>query len=114
MQRTPLHQRLPTKRRRENPKEEAYYTQFGEPFQGGGYRATTPGFYQRNNANPSYQELLKKLTTCNLVDLFKEEDIEQHLQAKRHEENSNLIKEIRAATNAAIRNQGASIKTLEI
>ncbi|GJU97318.1 hypothetical protein Tco_1326589 [Tanacetum coccineum] len=88
--------------------EEAYYTQFGEPFQGGGYRATTPGFYQRNNANPSYQELLKKLTTCNLVDLFKEEDIEQHLQAKRHGENSNSIKEIRAATDAAIRNQGAN------
>ncbi|GKF25474.1 hypothetical protein Tco_0081368 [Tanacetum coccineum] len=36
--------------------EEAYYTQFGAPFQGGGYRVTTPGFYQRNNANPSYQE----------------------------------------------------------
>ncbi|GJW55279.1 hypothetical protein Tco_0099364 [Tanacetum coccineum] len=36
--------------------EEAYYTQFGGPFQGGGYRAATPGFYQRNNANPSYQE----------------------------------------------------------
>ncbi|GJV25695.1 gag-pol polyprotein [Tanacetum coccineum] len=36
--------------------EEAYYTQFGVPFQGGGYRATAPGFYQRNNANPSYQE----------------------------------------------------------
>ncbi|GJX95790.1 retrovirus-related pol polyprotein from transposon TNT 1-94 [Tanacetum coccineum] len=35
-------------------------------------------------------------------------------EAKRHEENSNLIKEIRASTNAAIRNQGASIKTLEI
>ncbi|GKB46918.1 putative reverse transcriptase domain-containing protein, partial [Tanacetum coccineum] len=34
--------------------------------------------------------------------------------AKRHEENSNLIKEIRATTNAAIKNQGASIKTLEI
>ncbi|GJV63771.1 putative reverse transcriptase domain-containing protein [Tanacetum coccineum] len=34
--------------------------------------------------------------------------------AKRHEENSNLIKEIRASTNVAIRNQGASIKTLEI
>ncbi|GJU68103.1 hypothetical protein Tco_1254362 [Tanacetum coccineum] len=33
---------------------------------------------------------------------------------KIHEENSNLIKEIRASTNAAIRNQGASIKTLEI
>ncbi|GKA27526.1 hypothetical protein Tco_0713694 [Tanacetum coccineum] len=34
--------------------------------------------------------------------------------AKRHEEKSNLIKEIRATTDAAIRNQGASIKTLEI
>ncbi|GJU19841.1 hypothetical protein Tco_1153183 [Tanacetum coccineum] len=34
--------------------------------------------------------------------------------AKRHDENSNLIKEIRALTDAAIRNQGASIKTLEI
>ncbi|GJY82269.1 hypothetical protein Tco_0495645 [Tanacetum coccineum] len=33
--------------------KEAYYMQFGRPFQGGGYRATTPGFYQRNNANPS-------------------------------------------------------------
>ncbi|GJR20966.1 hypothetical protein Tco_0969493 [Tanacetum coccineum] len=34
--------------------------------------------------------------------------------AKRHEENSNIIKEIRASTDAAIRNQGASIKILEI
>ncbi|GJT93368.1 hypothetical protein Tco_1082213 [Tanacetum coccineum] len=34
--------------------------------------------------------------------------------AKRHEEKYNLIKEIRASTDAAIRNQGASIKTLEI
>ncbi|GJX29338.1 hypothetical protein Tco_0237417 [Tanacetum coccineum] len=34
--------------------------------------------------------------------------------AKRHEENSNLIKEIRASTDAAIKNQGASIKVLEI
>ncbi|GJS09919.1 ribonuclease H-like domain-containing protein [Tanacetum coccineum] len=33
---------------------------------------------------------------------------------KIHEENSNLIKEIRAMTDAAIRNQGALIKTLEI
>ncbi|GJY42840.1 hypothetical protein Tco_0431053 [Tanacetum coccineum] len=33
--------------------EEAYYTQFGEPFQGGGYRAAAQGFYQRNNVNPS-------------------------------------------------------------
>ncbi|GJU67650.1 ribonuclease H-like domain-containing protein [Tanacetum coccineum] len=34
--------------------------------------------------------------------------------AKRHEENSNIIKEIQASTDAAIRNQGASTKTLEI
>ncbi|GJY46191.1 hypothetical protein Tco_0435254 [Tanacetum coccineum] len=34
--------------------EEAYYMQFGGPFQGGEYRATAPRFYQRNNANPSY------------------------------------------------------------
>ncbi|GJY25950.1 retrotransposon protein [Tanacetum coccineum] len=34
--------------------------------------------------------------------------------AKRHEENLNIIKEIRASTDAAKRNQGASIKTLEI
>ncbi|GJR88136.1 ribonuclease H-like domain-containing protein [Tanacetum coccineum] len=34
--------------------------------------------------------------------------------AKRHEENSNIIKEIQASTDAAIGNQGASIKTLEI
>ncbi|GJS03263.1 hypothetical protein Tco_0319771 [Tanacetum coccineum] len=34
--------------------------------------------------------------------------------AKRHEEKSNLIKEIRASTDATIRNKGASIKTLEI
>ncbi|GJZ46795.1 hypothetical protein Tco_0600627 [Tanacetum coccineum] len=35
-------------------------------------------------------------------------------KAKRHEENSNMIKEIRASTDAAVRNQRASIKTLEI
>ncbi|GKE02131.1 hypothetical protein Tco_1390114 [Tanacetum coccineum] len=34
--------------------------------------------------------------------------------AKRYEENSNLIKEIRATRDAAIRSQEASIKTLEI
>ncbi|GKB80397.1 hypothetical protein Tco_0947292 [Tanacetum coccineum] len=36
--------------------EEAYYTQFGRSFQGGRYKATALGYYQRNNANPSYQE----------------------------------------------------------
>ncbi|GJW03136.1 hypothetical protein Tco_1561992 [Tanacetum coccineum] len=86
--------------------KEAYYTQFGGPFQGGGYRATTPGFYQRNNANPLYQE--RRQSMEDTLSKFMGES------AKRHEENSNLIKEIRASTDAAIRNQGASIKTLEI
>ncbi|GJT80147.1 hypothetical protein Tco_1054489 [Tanacetum coccineum] len=34
--------------------------------------------------------------------------------AKRDEENSNMIKEIRALIDATVRNQGASIKNLEI
>ncbi|GJU44252.1 hypothetical protein Tco_1201518 [Tanacetum coccineum] len=65
--------------------EEAYYTQFGAPFQGGGYRAKTQGFYQRNNANPSYQERRQSM----------EETLSKFMgeSAKRHEENSNLIKE---------------------
>ncbi|GKB68125.1 hypothetical protein Tco_0929537, partial [Tanacetum coccineum] len=36
--------------------KEAYYTQFGAPFQGGGYKVAALSNYQRNNANPSYQE----------------------------------------------------------
>ncbi|GJR20732.1 hypothetical protein Tco_0969259 [Tanacetum coccineum] len=83
--------------------EEAYYTQFGGPFQGGGYRATAPGYYQRNNVNPPYQEQRKSME--DTLSKFMGES------AKRHEEYSNLIKEIRASTDAAIRNQGASIKT---
>ncbi|GKD15934.1 hypothetical protein Tco_1205092, partial [Tanacetum coccineum] len=86
--------------------EKAYYTQFGRPFQGGGYRVAAPGFYQRNNANPSYQE--RRQSMEDTLSKFMNES------AKRHEENSNLIKEIRASTDAAIKNQGASIKTLEI
>ncbi|GJX59365.1 hypothetical protein Tco_0290755 [Tanacetum coccineum] len=86
--------------------KEAYYTQFGGTFQGGGYRAAAPGFYQRNNANPSYQE--RRQSMEDTLSKFMSES------TKRHEENSNLIKEIRASTDAAIRNQGASIKTLEI
>ncbi|GJT66105.1 hypothetical protein Tco_1017585 [Tanacetum coccineum] len=89
------------------PLEESYYTQFGAPFQQGGqYRAAAPGFYQINNANPLYQERRQSM----------EESLSKFMSesAKRHEENSNIIKKIRASTNAAIRNQGASIKTLEI
>ncbi|GJV53396.1 uncharacterized mitochondrial protein-like protein [Tanacetum coccineum] len=37
--------------------EEAYYTQFGAPYQPGGqYRAAGPRFYQRNNGNTSYPD----------------------------------------------------------
>ncbi|GJX28375.1 hypothetical protein Tco_0236454 [Tanacetum coccineum] len=87
--------------------EEAYYTQFGAPYQPGGqYRAAGPGFYQRNNENSSYPDQRQTL----------EESLTKFMaeSTKRHEENSNIIKEIRASTDATIRNQGASIKTLEI
>ncbi|GJQ92383.1 hypothetical protein Tco_0003522 [Tanacetum coccineum] len=86
--------------------KEAYYTQFGGPFQRGGYRAVAPGLYQRNNANPSYQERRQSM----------EETLSKFISGsvKRHEENSNMIKEIRALSDAIVRNQGASIKTLEI
>ncbi|GJR69330.1 DNA-directed DNA polymerase [Tanacetum coccineum] len=87
--------------------KKVYTAQFGSPFQPGGqYRAAGLGFYQRNNGNFSYparretmEESLSKFMTKS---------------AKRHEENSNIIKEIRAFTDIAIRNQGASIKTLEL
>ncbi|GJZ96491.1 hypothetical protein Tco_0668825 [Tanacetum coccineum] len=59
--------------------EEAYYTQFGGPFQGRGYRATTPGFYQRNNTNPSYQK--RRQSMEDTLSKFMGES------AKRHEEN---------------------------
>ncbi|GJZ65427.1 DNA-directed DNA polymerase [Tanacetum coccineum] len=87
--------------------EEAYYTQFGAPYQPGGqYRAAGLGFYQRNNRNSSYPA--RRETMEESLAKFMAES------AKRHEENSNIIKEIRASTDATIRNQGASIKTLEL
>ncbi|GJV14222.1 hypothetical protein Tco_1359545 [Tanacetum coccineum] len=40
-----------------NTLKEAYYTQFGAPYQHAGqYRAAEPGFYQRNNRNSSYPD----------------------------------------------------------
>ncbi|GKE89696.1 hypothetical protein Tco_1567171 [Tanacetum coccineum] len=73
---------------------------------GGQYRAAGPGFYQRNNGNSSYPA--RRETMEESLSKFMTES------AKRHEENSNIIKEIRASTDAAIRNQGALIKTLEL
>ncbi|GKE02386.1 hypothetical protein Tco_1390369 [Tanacetum coccineum] len=85
--------------------EKVYAAQFGAPLQHAGqYRVAVPGFYQRNNGNSSYLDQRQTL----------EESLTKFMakSAKRHEENSNIIKEIRASTNTAIRNQGASIKTL--
>ncbi|GJY88612.1 hypothetical protein Tco_0503240 [Tanacetum coccineum] len=64
------------------------------------------GFHQQNNGNSSYSDLRPSL----------EESLTKFMAelATRHEENSNIIKEIQAFTDAAIRNQGALIKTLEI
>ncbi|GJV27686.1 putative reverse transcriptase domain-containing protein, partial [Tanacetum coccineum] len=86
------------------PLEEAYYTQFGGPFQGRGYRATAPEFYQRNNVNPSYQEIRQSMK--DTLSKFMSES------AKRHEENSNLIKEIRALMDAAILNPRDQVKSI--
>ncbi|GKB29359.1 hypothetical protein Tco_0868760 [Tanacetum coccineum] len=80
---------------------------FGAPYQPEGqYRATGLGFYQRNNGNSSYPDRRPSL----------EESLTKFMaeSTKRHKENSNIIKEIQASTDTAIRNQGASIKTLEI
>nr|GFA89779.1 hypothetical protein [Tanacetum cinerariifolium] len=87
--------------------EEAYYTQFVVPFLNAGmYRAAAPGLYQRDNGNLSYHERRQMM----------EESLSKFMveYAKRHDEHSSLIKEIRASTDVAIRIQGASIKALEI
>ncbi|GKC81578.1 hypothetical protein Tco_1137295 [Tanacetum coccineum] len=84
--------------------EKVYAAQVG--YEQWEYRAAALGFYQRNNANPSYQERRQ----------YMEETLSKFIgeSEKRHKENSNLIKKIRASTDVAIRNQGAPIKTLEI
>ncbi|GJQ99198.1 hypothetical protein Tco_0522183 [Tanacetum coccineum] len=75
--------------------EEAYYTQFRVPFpQGGRYKAAALGFYQIDNGNPSYQE--RRQTMEESISKFMAES------AKRHDKNSNLIKEIQALTDASI------------
>nr|GEU30334.1 hypothetical protein [Tanacetum cinerariifolium] len=87
--------------------EEAYYTQFGVPFPNARrYRAAALGFYQRDNGIPSYHE--RRQMMGESLSKFMTES------TKRHDENSSLIKKIRASTDVAIRNQGASIKAFEI
>ncbi|GJS00934.1 hypothetical protein Tco_0317442 [Tanacetum coccineum] len=75
--------------------EKVQAAQFGAPYQPGGqYRASGQGFYQRNNVNSSYPDRIPSL----------EESLTKFMaeSAKRHEENSIIIKEIRASTDAAI------------
>ncbi|GJT51398.1 hypothetical protein Tco_0977555 [Tanacetum coccineum] len=92
-------------KRKEKPSKKLTTRNLVDLFKGG-YRAAALGFYQRNNANPSYQERRQSM----------EETLSKFMResAKRHKENSNWIKEIRASTDATIHNQRASIKTLEI
>ncbi|GKA75245.1 retrovirus-related pol polyprotein from transposon TNT 1-94 [Tanacetum coccineum] len=67
--------------------EEAYYTHFGAPYQPGGqYRAAGPGFYQQNIRKSLYPD--RRQTMEESLTKFMAES------AKRHEENSNIIKEI--------------------
>ncbi|GKD29671.1 DNA-directed DNA polymerase [Tanacetum coccineum] len=90
-----------------NTLEEAYYMQFRAPCQPiRQYRAAGTRFYQCNNVNFSYPDRRQTL----------EESLTKFMtkSTKRHEENSNIIKEILASTDETIRNQGALIKTLEI
>ncbi|GJR74404.1 hypothetical protein Tco_0086769 [Tanacetum coccineum] len=63
-----------------------------------------------------FKELLMKCPQHYLTEMQEEDTLSKFMSesAKRHEEISNLIKEIQAMTDAAIRNQGASIKTLDI
>ncbi|GJZ42885.1 hypothetical protein Tco_0590140 [Tanacetum coccineum] len=83
--RTPYTHRLPTQIRRENPRRSLLYA-IGGPFQGGGYKAAALGFYQRNHANPSYEE--RRQSMEDTLSKFMSES------GKIHEEDSNLIKEI--------------------
>ncbi|GJR61641.1 hypothetical protein Tco_1503803 [Tanacetum coccineum] len=67
--------------------EEAYYTQFGAPYQPRGqYRAVGPGFYQQNNGNSLYPDQRPSL----------EESLTKFMaeSAKWHEENSNISSKV--------------------
>nr|GEX79160.1 retrotransposable element Tf2 [Tanacetum cinerariifolium] len=69
------------------------------------YRVVALGFYQRDNGNTSYQERRQSIT--ELLKKFMAE-------SARHNEQSSLIKETRSLTDAVIKDQGTSIKALEI
>ncbi|GJZ86087.1 ribonuclease H-like domain-containing protein [Tanacetum coccineum] len=84
--------------------EKVYAAQVGcELCKGPHYMKAFPQKEEGKNLEEAYYIYLEESLTKFMAE-----------SAKRHEENSNIIKEIRASTDASIRNQGASIKTLEI
>ncbi|GJY97325.1 hypothetical protein Tco_0514235 [Tanacetum coccineum] len=75
--------------------EKVYAAQVGcKQCKGGGYKANSSRFY-RMTQRESYRTKNEAIVWNNLQQFMSE-------SAKRHEKNSNLIKEIRASTDAAI------------
>nr|GEV94819.1 hypothetical protein [Tanacetum cinerariifolium] len=75
------------------------------------YCPPAPTAKKMEEINNFQQEPAKTITKQSMKDTLSKFMSES---TKRHEEKSNMIKQIRASMDAAIRNQGASIKTLEI
>ena len=86
--------------------EEACYTQFGNPYPQGQFGAAAPGFYQRNNGNPSFQE--RRQSIEDTVSKFIDE------QNRRSNDTNKNIDDVRASTENSLRSMNASIKALEI
>ncbi|GJR82525.1 hypothetical protein Tco_0153310 [Tanacetum coccineum] len=105
MQRTPLHQRLPIKRRRENTRRSLLHAIWWT--------------FSRRGISSNSSRVLSKEQCKSFVSRTKAiygrypEQIHERI-SKKTRRKSNLIKEIRATTDSAIKNQGALIKTLEI
>ncbi|GJZ26319.1 hypothetical protein Tco_0570572 [Tanacetum coccineum] len=88
--------------------EEAYYTQFGAPYQPGGqYRAAGLGFYQRNNGNSSYPAR-RDTNGGSTVQIYGPN------QPRGTKRDSNIIKEIWLLRCAIQKNTRAAIKTMEL
>ncbi|GJV23577.1 DNA/RNA polymerases superfamily protein [Tanacetum coccineum] len=84
-----------------NTLEEAYYTQFGVPFLNAGrYKAAAPGFYQRENGNPSYQErrhTMEELLKTNIPLIRRIEPNRYAVSSQQKDDKMQLIKLRRAS-----------------
>nr|GEV37765.1 hypothetical protein [Tanacetum cinerariifolium] len=73
---------------------------------------------EHEDANEHIEKVLEIVDLFHILKLTQDQIMLRafpvYLTRARHEENSTIIKEIQASINAAIRNQGASIKTLEL